>query len=61
MNTYLAFLFGKKIVIKAETLYDARLKAEQQFRVKKRDKSLLAVELAQVGEDKQVALSTSAL
>ena len=60
MNGYIAFFKGKRLEIRAESLYAAKLKAVETFKPSKKDMGLVSVNLCEIG-GKEVEISTSSL
>lgn len=48
MNGYICFFKGKRIEIYADTLYQAKQKAVEQFKAGKNNKHMISVNLAEV-------------
>jgi hypothetical protein len=58
-HTYVAHLNGKGVVVYARSLYEAKQRAVEHFKPKKKDLGLLAVNLYEVGEGRTLVEQTA--
>jgi hypothetical protein len=55
-HTYLSHFKGQSVVVYARSLYEAKQRAIEHFKPKKRDAGLLAVNLHELGEGRNVVV-----
>ena len=61
MNKYLAFYKGRKIVVSANTSFEAQKEAAIQFKLKEKDRYKVTVMIAEKADGTQVVHSTSSI